>query len=333
MKGIKEQLKDKSIGGVYLLYGEEDYLKDFYTEKITEFCSGDGPDEFNILKLTNQKPDNNAMAEFIVSLPFMSDKKLLVLKNTGLFSKTSEADKKFWCETFSDLPDYMVIVFCESTVDKRSALYKLIADKHTAEEFPLSKEADLINWFARIMAAEGKTMTKDDISFVIENVGQNMYLLKREAEKLASFTANGPSLIPSEDVQACICKSLEGKVFTIIDNIVALDKSKVIGGIRDLKILTDKSEPVKVLSLIARQFSTLRKIKILQSSLTVAEIARCVKTKEYFVKKYISQLKNFTVSDLDRAIELCSAADAKIKSGQAESWLTLETLAVALMEK
>lgn len=333
MKSIKEQLKEKNVNGAYLFYGEEDYLKDYYTGQIVNLCSGDGPTEFNIMKLSNQKVDNNAIAEFIVSLPFMSDKKILVLKNTGLFSKTSEADKKFWSETLSSLPDYMLVIFCENVVDKRCSLFKIISNDHTAEEFPLSKEADLINWFARILASEGKSMTKDDISFVIETVGQNMYLLKSEAEKLIAFTANGPSLIETKDVLSCLCKSLEAKVFDIIDSIVSSDKSKVIDSLRDLKIISDRSEPIRIVSLIFRQFSILRKIKTLQGNYSVSEIAQKTKIREYFVKKHISQLKSFSLEDLDAAISLCLSADNNIKSGILEPWLALETLAISLMTK
>jgi len=224
LQSIKQQIKEKSIQGAYLIYGEEDFLKDFYTQRITELCTEEGPKEFNYMKLGADKLDNDSITEFIVSMPFMSDKKILVLKNSGIFSKANEATKKFWTEIFDTLPDYMVIVFCESNVDKRSALFKAISKNHTAEEFPLSKEADLINWFAKILAQSGKSMTKDDICFVIENVGRNMYLLKSEAEKLISFTANKEGLISHEDVEVCICKSLEGKVFELIDNIIITRK-------------------------------------------------------------------------------------------------------------
>jgi len=331
LKNIKEQIKENSLCGAYLIYGEEDFLKDFYTKKIASLCIGDGPAEFNMMKINNEKISNDRISEFIMSLPFLSDTKVLVLKNSGLFSKASEADKKFWTDTLSSLPEYMVIVFCESNVDKRSALFKAVSKSHTAEEFPLSKEADLIKWFANILAQSGKSMTKDDICFVIENVGRNMYLLKSEAEKLISFTANGPALIERCDIEACICKSLEGKVFDLIDNIIAANNSKAISQIRDLKTL--REEPVMIVALIFRQFSSLRKIKVLQNSLTVSEMAQKAKIPDFIVKKHISQVKRFSLDELDNAIFMCNKTDKDIKSGLCEPWLAVEKLAVSLMTK
>lgn len=328
LQSIKQQIKDNSIKGAYLIYGEEEFLKDYYCDRIVELCTQEGPREFNFMKVNTDKLDNDAIAEFVVSMPFMSDRKILLLKNSGIFSKANDATKKFWTETLDNLPDYMVIVFCESNIDKRSAIFKAIDKKHTAEEFPLSKEADLINWFARILKQYNKSMTKDDICFVIENVGRNMYLLKSEAEKLASFTEGKDELITHEDVEACICKSLEGKVFELIDNITNGNKRKVIDGIRDLKTL--REQPVMIVALIFRQFSILRKIKVMDGA-PISVIAQKTKLRDFVIKKNMSQLKRFTMEQLDNAIFMCNETDESIKSGLSEPWLAVEKLAISLM--
>ncbi len=328
MQSIKQQIKDNSIHGAYLLYGEEDFLKDFYSDKIIDLCTQEGPKEFNSMKINSDKIDTDAVAEFILSMPFMADKKVLMIKNSGIFSKANDAVKKFWTETFDTLPEYMVIVFCESSVDKRSVLYKAISKSHTAEEFPLSKEADLINWFARLLKQHGKMLTKEDISFVIENVGRNMYLLKNEAEKLAAFTAEKEELISHEDVEICICKSLEGKVFDLIDNITNGKRAKVIEGIQDLKTL--REQPVVIVALIFRQFSILRKIKVMEGE-PISAIAQKTKLRDFVVRKNLSQLKRFTLDQLNEAIFACSKTDESIKSGLCEPWLAVEKLAISLM--
>lgn len=330
MKSIREQIKDKAISGAYLIYGAEDYLKDFYTDSIADLCTREGPAEFNMLKINNEKIDNDKIAEFMLSFPFMADKKVLVIKNSGIFAKASESDVKFWLDTLSALPDYAVVVFNENEVDKRKTLYKSMASKYTAEEFPIQKEAELINWFARRLASGGKKMTKDDICFVIENVGTNMYLLKNEAEKLIAYTKDDEELISRKAVEECICRSLEGRIFDLIDSIVAGNSKKVIQGISDLKTL--KEQPIVLVSLIYRQYSLLRKIKILQRDFTVSEIAGRTKTRDFVVRKHISTAKKFDISDLDKAIFLCKETDDEIKGGLCEPWLVVEKLATNLMQ-
>lgn len=329
MSVIKEHIKTKSVNGVYLLYGEEAFLKDFYSSQIVDLCTADGPKEFNLMKINSTQVDTDEITEFAVSMPFMADKKILCLKNTGLFSKANDTMKKFWTELFSDLPDYLVIVFNESTVDKRSALFKAVTKSYTAEEFPLSKESELINWFARILQRDGKAMAKEDICFVIENVGRNMYLLKSEAEKLIAYTAATDGLITREDAEACVCKSLEGRVFDLIDNITVGNKKKAIDGIADLKAL--KEQPVMIVALIFRQFSNLRKIKSMEGA-SVAEIAAKTKLRDFVVRKNLSQLKHFSMHRLDEAIFMCNEADKSIKFGLCEPWLAVEKIAISLME-
>ena len=328
MADIKQQIKEKSFKGAYLLYGEEDFLKDYYSSTIADICTAEGPKEFNLMKLNTKDIDTDSVSEFILSLPFMADRKVLLLKNTDIFSKSSESAKKFWLDIFENLPDYAILIFSENNVDKRSSLFKAISKNHIAEEFPLSKDADLVNWFARILQKGGKSMTKDDIYFVIENVGRNMYLLKNEADKLISFTANGPELISHDDVEKCICKSLEGKIFALIDDITAGNRQKVTEGIRQLKILREK--PVVIVSLVFRQFSNLRKIKVMEGA-PISEIAQKTKLRDFVVRKNLSQMKRFSLSDLDNAIFLCNEADMNIKQGLCDPWLTVERLAIKIM--
>lgn len=329
MKSIKDQIKEKSVSGAYLIYGEEDYLKDFYTDSIVKLCTEEGPVEFNMLKINNEKIDNDKIAEFMLSFPFMADKKVLVIKNSGIFAKASESDVKFWLDTLSNLPEYGVVVFCENDVDKRKSLYKAMASKHTVEEFPLQKEAELISWFARRLASGGKKMTKEDISFVIENVGTSMYLLIGEAEKLIAYTKDTEELISRKAVEECICRNLEGRIFELVDNIVAGKSEKVIQGISDLKTL--KEQPLVLVALIFRQYSLLRKIKVLQKDYSVYEIASRTKTRDFVVKKHISTAKKFSLDALDNALFLCKGADDDIKGGLCEPWLVVEKLATALM--
>jgi len=329
LKSIKDQIKEKSLKGAYLLYGEEDFLKDYYTNSISDLCTCDGPVEFNLLKINNEKIDNDKVAEFMLSFPFMAEKKVLIIKNSGLFSKASESDKKFWTDTLNSMPDYVITVFCEDSVDKRTALFKAISANHTVEEFPLCKEGELINWFARYLGKYGKSMTKEDICYVIENVGRSMYLLKSEADKLIAYSLGKADLISSEAVKKSVCRSLEGKVFELIDNIIGARRQKVMQQIADLKTL--KEQPIMVVALIFRQFSILRKIKILQNDFSVAEISQKTKLRDFIVKKHISQLKSFTIDELERGIFLCSKADEEIKGGLCDPWLSVEKLAASLI--
>lgn len=329
MSGIKENIKSKNANGIYLLYGEEEFLKDYYSNRLIELCTDGGPKEFNLMKINSSAINNDEISEFAVSIPFMADKKILYLKNTGIFSKANESVKKFWLELFSSLPDYLVIVFNENSVDKRSSLFKAVSKSHSAEEFPLSKESELVNWFARILQKDGKAMEKEDICFVIENVGRNMYLLKSEAEKLISYTAHSGKIISGADVRACICKNLEGKVFELIDDITAGNQKKAIDGINDLKTL--KEQPVVIISLIFRQFSNLRKIKTMENR-SIGEIAEKTKLRDFVVRKNLSQARKFSMQQLDEAVFMCNDADRHIKSGFCEPWSAVEKIAISLME-
>ena len=131
MPSIKDDLKSGSIKNVYLLWGEEDFLRDFYKKSLTDAVVDKATFDFNYKEFSLRSPDNDEIEDFLNSYPFMAEKKLLYIKDSGLFKSASESDKKFWSKILGDVPPYAVILFSETTVDKRNAIYKEIYESQT----------------------------------------------------------------------------------------------------------------------------------------------------------------------------------------------------------
>ncbi len=57
--------------------------------------------------------------------------------------------KEFWTEKFKRISDDTVVIFDETAVDKRSALYKAAAKVGSVVEFTYLSEADLVTWVVK----------------------------------------------------------------------------------------------------------------------------------------------------------------------------------------
>ena len=125
MKNINQHIEDKTIKQFYLIYGEEDYLKSQYKDKLVKALLNP-EDTMNYSRYEGAGVNVLEVLEIANTLPFFSDSRVIVLENSKWFEKYP---KDLDLEMLEALPDSTYIIFVESDVDKRGRLYKWI-DKH-----------------------------------------------------------------------------------------------------------------------------------------------------------------------------------------------------------
>ena len=119
MKSIQEDIKTGNFKQSYLLFGEEAYLKHQYKEKLLNALNPDG-DTMNFSRYEGKGIDVKQVIDLCETMPFFAERRVILLEDTGFFKNK--------CEELADymksLPEYLVLVFSETEVDKRSRMYK-----------------------------------------------------------------------------------------------------------------------------------------------------------------------------------------------------------------
>lgn len=128
MKVIKEHIKSGSFKPFYLLYGSEEYLKKLYRDKLKVAILSDG-DDMNYSYYAGKDVDAVKVSQAAQTLPFFSDRKLIVIENSGMFKSANTLS-----DLLGELPESTVVVFVESEIDKRNKLFKLVKDKGIVSE-------------------------------------------------------------------------------------------------------------------------------------------------------------------------------------------------------
>ena len=320
---IKKDIREGCKSKVYLVWGEEDFLKDYYANAMISSVLNKDFADFNYKQFSSKKPDNDDIEGFLTSYPFMSDKKLVYIKDSGIFKKCSEDDKEFWKKLFSSLPDFALIIFSEKTVDKRNVLYKYVSDNFSCEEFPHQKRSDLISWIARYFTKYEKNITSEVADYMIECCSENIYILKSEMDKMVSYKIHS-KLITKEDIDKCCCKIPESRVFKMIDDILEGRIKEAGQKFSELKLL--KEEPPVLCAAIFSKYMQLKKTKELSKTLSPREIAPKVKSSEFFVKILLKQLKNLSEKKIDDVLLACQTMDYKYKAGLSDPWTELEII-------
>ena len=161
MKNIKEHIKLNSFKPVYLLYGTESYLKKLYKDKL-KVAILNTSDEMNYSYFEGKGIEIPKLIEIANTLPFFSDKRLIMIENSGLFKSSNDL-----ADYIKQIPDTTHIVFVENEVDKRNRLFKAVKDVGTISEMNSMDEANLKLWVASILSKDKKMVTEDTILYLL----------------------------------------------------------------------------------------------------------------------------------------------------------------------
>lgn len=323
MPSIKDDLKTGNFKNVYLFWGEEDFLKDYYAKDIIKKVVDGATFDFNYKEFNRCSPDNDEIEDFLNAYPFMADKKVLYIKDSGLMKSASDSEKNFWAKILDDVPDYAIIIFSEHKLDGRNAIYKKISKNFHAEEFPLKPKKELVSWVSRYIGQYQKTMSFETIEYFLDCCTNQMYLLKNELEKLASFKP-GEKVITKADIDKCCCKVPESTVWEMINDALSGKVSEASVKLGELKY--QRQDPIPINAAIFSKYSAYRKIKLLSGEMGAREIAFKTGQKEYFVKRDLEQIRNVSLEYFDKVLAMCANADRRIKQGYSDGWTEIEII-------
>ncbi len=124
MESVNDDIKKRDYGRIYLIYGEEPYLVNYNKKKL---CDALVPadDNMNRTVFSEMKVAVKDIIALSDTLPFMSEKRLILLEDSGFFKK-APADADELTDYIKKVPEETVIIFSESEVDKRGKLYKAV---------------------------------------------------------------------------------------------------------------------------------------------------------------------------------------------------------------
>lgn len=325
MKELQNQIKNNEIGNLYLFYGPEGYLKDFYISQIKKLVVPNDDDTFNYLKMTTDI-DYNALTSFIYSMPVFNDRKILVIKNSNIFKNVKEGIEEKWLDIFGNIQKDVVIIFSENEVDKRKSLYKKITSLGKSIAFEYMKEAELKNWVKSLIVKQKITMSDECIDLFLSLCPSDMNTIFNELKKLMFFKKD-ERVITKEDINISVCKSIENRVFDMVDCATKGKTKEALDMYYDLLVLNEPLE--RILANISAEYLKIRKTKLLlNENADRSEIASEIKVPPYFAGGYIEKCKKMSIEKINEMIYLCQESDYFLKNGIKERAQIIENIII-----
>lgn len=325
MKVINEDIKNKTFKKVYLLYGDEPYLKKQYRDRIRESITGS--DTMNFSYYEGEKLNVREIIEIADTLPFFSEKRLIIVENSGFFKRSNEELAAF----VSALPDYLVLVFVEDAIDERNKLFKAVKKEGYVSLMKQQTESVLIQWIGKCFKEKGMMIESAAVKLLLDKTGASMVLIKAEIDKVISYCCTRKE-VRAADIEAICSTVTVSKIFDMITAIAIKRQQDALKLYYDL--LAQKEPPMNILGLMVRQFNGILQAKeALAMGINHYDIAKNMGVAPFIAQKYSSQAANFSIKQLKLALKDLADVEEAVKTGKLDAKMAVELMIIKYSAK
>ena len=324
MRQIAEDIKQNNFKQIYLLYGEERYLRRQYRQKLQAALCSDG-DTMNVHFYSGKDIPVGEIIDLAETLPFLAERRVIFISDSGLFKSGGEK----LAEYLSSPCESTYFVFTESEVDKRSKLFKTVQSKGYAADFTVQDENTLKRWIAGTLGRDGKKITENTVQLIISKTGTDMDNIQMELEKLVCYCMDR-DVVTDADVEAVCTTRISNHIFDMINAIADRKQKAALELYYDLLAL--KEPPMRILFLIARQCNMLLQAKEMKlKGHDNRTIGSKLGVPPFIAQKILNQASKFKTSTLRSAVQQCVEAESAVKTGRMNDMMSVEILIMSVL--
>ena len=323
---------------IYLLYGEEPYLIDEFVKKfINRFVDSDPDVRDFMLSQINEEDEENfdeKLAEICQTVSMFAPAPYrVVIANCDerLKSKGSRTLLKL----VDNFPvDTVLLLRSKEKPDQKLELVEKIKSKGQMIQFKSLKYKDLDKWIAAQFKFENKKVVKKGINFLENHFHNNLQRLKSEIEKIVTYVGD-KDFISMDDIKAVISKD------TILKENIIFDLTDAVGQ-RNIKkallILDEMERQGEPLFLILKMFIRQLRLIIFSKEMKAKgfppdDAAKRLNQHPYPIKKCYNQARNFTMAELEMALERMLQVNHDIVTGKYPDKLALQLALIDFEEQ
>ena len=335
-------VKSGQFEKLYIFHGEERYLLDHSIAELRRKLCPDGLGGFNYRRFEGRDLRIDEIDDAINTFPVFAERTLIEVHDFDIFknkkksapedgedeespkkpsaAKNAKSDeskeKQRLAEMFSDLPDYVCLVFIYTTIpynpDGRQKTDKAILEFAHVVEFSLQEQAKLTNWIRRRFEAAGKHISVPDSEYLALITDGHMASLVGEVEKVAAFSDG--DAISRADIDAVVTPVINAFAYKLTDAILTQKHKEALQILDDLLLLREPAQKILYsISLKMRQFLAAR--VCIENKVDRAELMKmCGIRYDFQAKILFDTARKTTLSKCREAVLLCAQAAFDLNS-------------------
>jgi DNA polymerase-3 subunit delta len=327
---LQKCLKAGEIGCVYLLLGDDAFLRQRALEALTVAIAGEAADEPGF-EYEHIDAEEKGFAEILDAARSLS-LFLPVRDHPVRLIRVSRFDTKN-LEDVEALRDYLekpvpetCLVLESRGLDGRLNATKLLLQHAVKVDCTAPTEPrDVARWIEGKCGSMGFAMTPDAVAYMIEMKGNNLQQLDQELQKLELYVGD-QKRVDAKDLEALLERSREHSVFELTDALVAGDRQRCVEILNFL--YDDGASAFEILPMIAwivRQMVIAADLA--EQGLPEKEIHNHLRLRWDARRSVVARAKRSKLADLQGLLVACAEADipSKVRRGEAGRG-TLEVL-------
>ena len=274
-----------------LIIGEDKKLIDFY---VNEILSKINYLDDNKITYNLDEYSISSILDEASMISLFADKKVIIGTNLDI-SKIDDNNYQYLSKYINDVNTNSYIILIASKVDARTKAYKLFKDNFNIIDISKSNNRDELIIYINKLIKDNKYKINDyDIEYFLDKVDKT---------------------ITRDDINLLVIDIIDNIIYEFTNAFLDRDINKVTKMYNDFKI-----ENVGIDYLIVSLANTLRQaliIKILANNKkSNLDMSKIIGKKEFYVKKMLERLYNYSVDDISKLISDLSDVDNDIKSGK-----------------
>ncbi len=326
-RDFEQALSRGALPSVLLFEGEEEELKQKALGALRSALLPAGMEDLNEMIL--EAPETDQVIAAAETLPFMADRRLIVVRDHPALSGRAEADEKLISYLPTVPSSALLLFYCVGKPDGRKKLYTTIKKLGGVVTFARLKGAELTSYVTNAFRDAGKECDERTAEYLIFTVGADAGLLRNEVWKIAAHAGDRPA-VTADDVSVLATPSTECTVFQMVDAVVSGQKQKALLLARNQ--LLNGEEPAGMLAMLLRQYRLLQHVKIMQYEKRSRDFIReALGLSPYVVDQYLRQASAYTGGQVRKAAALCLEMEYAFKSGRITPESALDALMIKLL--
>lgn len=335
-KIISDLINKDKIPICVLIYGAEVYLIDKSVKNIKSRYISKDYEDMNYVEFEKLEADFNAFYESVTTSPFISERKLCVVRESDFLTSTGSIIKKDE-DRILDLINknydscIMVFLIRGGKPDARKRIIKKLKERNAVFEVNKLNEDELNKYIVDYFKKHDISINLADADYISNSSGYleyesviNLYDVNNELDKLASYCMDTKK-VQRDDIDKLMIISIESNIFKLVDYVCEGRKEKAFEILEEM-LLNNVPEQY-IIHMITRQYRMLYQYILLYSKgYNIDVIMEKMKVKKFVANKLSKLSKNLTRKKIEIYMEKFLEIDRKIKVGEIDKKVGLEII-------
>lgn len=333
-KEIKALIRSGDIGGAFLLFGTESYLKEFYSSKLKDKAVSPDFADFNYHFFDGASCTLEDIEQAVEAFPMMSSNTCVFVKDMAVDSLDEDSYEKLE-KIVGDVPDYCTLIFYIGKADslktaKAKKAVSLFTKYGNAIELNKKTAYELAKMLVGAAQKRDSLLSQRNAEYLVSCVGDDMVTLLNEIDKLSAYAERRE--ITRADIDLMCVKTIEANAFDLTKYIISDNFDKAYETLNML--FAQRADVMMIMGAVISVFVDIYRVKVSVSAgyrdTQPAEIFSNYRGREFKLTKVSRQASALSVRVLRQCLDELHRADTLLKSSAVDNRIVMEELLVKL---